>query len=102
MIGRIVQNVYFCFVALRPNVSPGLFTLKNYRSHTTSHRSRQDSSARVISSSQRTLSDNTQYSQQRDELTVLRAINMLRKSYKRGGFAKFIDGGVFWRKSLRT
>ena len=34
------------------------------RSHTTTHRSRQDSSGRVISSSQRPLPDNTRHSQQ--------------------------------------
>ena len=36
------------------------------RSHTTTHRSRQDSSGRVISSSQRPLPNNTQHSQQTD------------------------------------
>src|SRR5215475_8970602 len=34
------------------------------RSHTTTHHSREDSSGRVISSSQRPLPDNTQHSQQ--------------------------------------
>ena len=53
----------FIFVALRPNTDHGLHILEVSRSHTTQH-SRQDSSGRVISSSQRPLPDNTQHSQQ--------------------------------------
>jgi len=54
---------YICFpVALRPNVGHGLLILEVSRSHTT-HHSRQDSSGRVISSSQIPLPDNTQHSQ---------------------------------------
>ena len=51
-------------VALRPNVGHGLLILEVSRSHTATHHSRQDSSGRVISSSQRPLRDNTQHSQQ--------------------------------------
>ena len=50
-------------MALRPNAGHGLLILEVSRSHTT-HHSRQDSSGRVISSSQRPLPDNTQHSQQ--------------------------------------
>ena len=56
--------VYFIFVALRPNAGHGLLFVEVSRSHTTTHHSRQDSSGRVISSSQRPLLDNTQHSQQ--------------------------------------
>ena len=52
--------------ALRPNAGHGLLILEISRSHTTTHHSRQDSSGRVISSSQRPLPDNTQHSQQTD------------------------------------
>ena len=51
-------------VALRPNAGHGLLILEVSGSHTTTHHSRQDSSGRVISSSQRPLPDNTQHSQQ--------------------------------------
>jgi hypothetical protein len=51
-------------VALRPNAGHGLLILEVSTSHTTTHHSRWVSSGRVISSSQRPLSDNTQYSQQ--------------------------------------
>ena len=56
------QEVYF-FVALRPNAVHDLLIFEVSRSHTTTHHSRQDSSGRVISSSQRPLPDNTQHSQ---------------------------------------
>ena len=46
--------IYF-FLALRPNAGHGLFILDVSRSNTTTHHSRQDSSGRVISSSQRDL-----------------------------------------------
>ena len=55
--------IYFA-VALRPNAGHSLLILEVSRSHTTTHHSRQDSSGRVISSSQRHLPDNTQHSQQ--------------------------------------
>ena len=51
-------------LALRPNAGHGLLILDVSRSHTTTHHSRQDSSGRVISSSQRPIPDNTQHSQQ--------------------------------------
>ena len=49
----------FVAVTLRPNAGHGLLILEVSRSHTTTHHSRQDSSGRVISSSQRPLHDNT-------------------------------------------
>jgi len=49
------------FVALRPNAGQGLLIREFSRSRTTTHRSRQDSSGRVTSSSQRSLRDNTQH-----------------------------------------
>jgi hypothetical protein len=49
-------------MALRPNASHDLI-LEVSRSHTTTHQSRQDSSGRVISASQRPLPENTQQSQ---------------------------------------
>ena len=55
---------FFFAVALRPNAGHGLLILEASRSHTTMQHSRQDSSGRVISSSQRPLPDNTQHSQQ--------------------------------------
>ena len=59
------QPGFFLFaVALRPIVGHGLLIPEVSRSHTTMHHSRQDSSGRVISSSQRPLPDNTQHSQQ--------------------------------------
>ena len=66
-------KIYFNFFSLSlgatapsgpwPPHSRGLFFS---RSHTATHHSRQDSSGRVISSSQRPLADNTQHSQQTD------------------------------------
>jgi len=56
--------VLFFPVALRPNADYGLLILEVSRSHTTTHHSRQDSSGRVISSSQRPLPDKTRHSQQ--------------------------------------
>jgi len=47
-----------------PPVGHGLLIHELSRSHTTTHHSRYDSSGRVISSSQRTLPDNTQHLQQ--------------------------------------
>jgi len=54
----------FFAVALRPNAGHGLLILEVSRSHSTTHHTRQDSSGRVISSSQRPLPDYTQHSQQ--------------------------------------
>ena len=51
-------------VALRPNAGHDLLILEVSGSHTMTHHSRQDSSGRVIGSSQRPLPDNTQHSQQ--------------------------------------
>ena len=59
-----VSHMCFFFVALRPNAGNGLPILDVSRSHTTTHHSLQDSSGRVISSSQRPLPDNTRHSQQ--------------------------------------
>ena len=58
----ILSSYLFFFVALRPNAGHGLLILEVSRSHSTTHHSRQDSSGRVISSSQRPLPDNTQHS----------------------------------------
>jgi len=49
---------------LQPNAGQDLLILGVSRSHKTTHYSRQDSSGRVISPTQRPLSDNTQHSQQ--------------------------------------
>ena len=64
---KLLFRIFIFFsVALRPNVGHGLRVLEVSRSHTATHHSRQDSSGRVISASQRPLPDNTQYSQQTD------------------------------------
>jgi len=75
--GSRLRFLFFSPVALRPNAGQCLLILEISRSHTTTHHSRQDSSGRVISSSQRPLPDNTQHSQQtnihapvRFELTI--------------------------------
>ena len=60
----MIMKCFFFSVALRPNAGHGLLILEVYRSHTTTHHSRQDSSKRVISSSHRSLPGNTQHSQQ--------------------------------------
>jgi len=49
-------------VALRPNAVHDLLIHEVSRSHTTTHHSRQDSSGRVINSSQRPLPEDTQHS----------------------------------------
>ena len=71
-------NAVICFGAIEclfvfggtalppPSVVQGLLIHEVYRSHTTTHHRRQDSSGRVISWSQRPLLDNTQQSQQTD------------------------------------
>jgi hypothetical protein len=62
-ISEIIMCRFF-FVALRPNAGHGLLIFEVSRSQTTTHHSWQDSSGRVISSSQRPLVHNTQHSQQ--------------------------------------
>jgi len=59
-----LKQTRFFFVALRPNAGQGLLIHEVSRSHTTTRNSRQDSSGRVIGSSQRPIPDNTQHSQQ--------------------------------------
>ena len=62
-----VQRGLIClFFARQPPVGQGLLIHEVSRSHSTSHHSRQDSSGRVISPSQRPSPDNTQHSQQTD------------------------------------
>jgi len=55
---------FFFLLSLLSNSGHGLLQHDVYRSHTTTHHSRQDSSGRVINSSKRPLPDNTQHSQQ--------------------------------------
>ena len=62
----ITSLVCFCFWRDSPPVGHGLLIHEVSRSHTTMHHIRQDSSGRVISSSQRPHPDNTQQSQQTD------------------------------------
>ena len=67
-IGRVasssdVSNLTF-FFGQQPPVGQGLLIHEFSRSYTTTHHSRQDSSGRSISSSQRPPADNTQHSQQ--------------------------------------
>jgi hypothetical protein len=58
-------------MALQPNAGQGLLILDEVSgSHTTMHHTRQDSSGRVISSSQRPLPENTQHSRQTSMLPV--------------------------------
>jgi hypothetical protein len=59
-------NLVCLFLAPQPPVGQGLLIHEVSRSHTTTHHGRQDPSGRVISSSQRSLPDNTHYSQQTD------------------------------------
>ena len=60
-----VNIIIFPPVSLRLNACYGLI-LEVSKSHTTMHHSRQNSSGRVISSSQRTVPENTQQSQETD------------------------------------
>jgi len=53
------------FGAIAPN-GPGPLHSRGFRSHSTTNHGRQDSSRRVVSSSQRPVPDNTQHSQQTD------------------------------------
>ena len=59
-----ISFTIFFSVAQRPNAGHGLLIHEVSRSHKVTHHSRQDSSGRVISPSQRPLPDNTQHSQQ--------------------------------------
>ena len=58
------MSMYVCFLARQPPVGQGLLIHEVSRSHKTTHHSQHGSSGRVISSSQRPLSDNTQHSPQ--------------------------------------
>ena len=65
----LISSIDFChifclFLAQQPPVGHGLLIHGVSRSHTTTHHSREDSSGRVVSSSQRHLPDNTQHSKQ--------------------------------------
>ena len=60
------QGFLCLFLARQPQVGQGLHIHEVSRSHTMTHHTRQDSSGRVISSSQRPLHDNTQRRQQTD------------------------------------
>ena len=64
IIAILIENLFF--MARQPPVGHGLLIHEVSRSHATTHHSRQDSSGRVINSSQRPLPDNTQHSQQTD------------------------------------
>ena len=55
--------IFFFYFALQPPVSQSLLIHEVSRSHTTTDHSRQVSSGRVMSSSQRLLPDSTQHSQ---------------------------------------
>jgi len=57
---------FYWFLARQPPVGQSLLIHEVSRLHTTTHHIRNDSSGRVISSSQRPLPDNTQHSQQTD------------------------------------
>ena len=61
-----VPDVAIFFLVQQSTVGQGLLIHDVSRSHSTTHHSRQDFSGRVISSSQRPLSDNIQPSQQTD------------------------------------
>jgi hypothetical protein len=64
--GYVISHSVFClfvrlFLAQQPPVSHGFLIHEVFRSHTTTHHSRYDSSGRVISSSPRPLPDNTKH-----------------------------------------
>ena len=58
-----VYLLFFFSLARQPPVGQGLLIHEVSKSHTTTQRSRLDSSGRMISSQQRPLPDNTQHSQ---------------------------------------
>ena len=60
----LIYSYASSYGACSPVVGQDHFIHQASRPHTTTHYSRQDSSGRVISPSQRPLSDNTQHSQQ--------------------------------------
>ena len=70
------------YVARQPPVGQGLLIHEVSRSHTTTHHSRQDSSVRVISSSQRPLPVITQHSKQTNihALAGIRTHNLSRRA----------------------
>ena len=61
---KTLEKHDFFSSAQRPNAGQGLNVLRVFRSHTPTHRSQLDSSARVVISSQRPPPDSTQHSQQ--------------------------------------
>ena len=63
---RLCRYFFFFLLEQQPPMGQGLFIHEVFRSHTTTHHIRQDSSKPVISSSQRPLPDNTQPSQETD------------------------------------
>ena len=64
--GHWDRHIMNFFLARKPPVGQDLLIHEDSRSHTIPHHSRQNSSGRVISPSQRPLPDNTQHSQQTD------------------------------------
>ena len=62
----ISQYGHFLYLTPQPPMGHGLHIHEVSRSHSTTHHNRQYSSARVFSSSQISLPDNTQHSQQTD------------------------------------
>ena len=66
IIGWDHSCILLLFSAQQPTVGQGLLIHDVSRSHTTTHHSQQDSSGRVISSSQRPLPYNTQHLQKTD------------------------------------
>ena len=78
---RNIEMFLLLFLAQQPPVGQGLLIHEFPRSHTTTHHSRQDSSGRVISSSQRPLPDSTQHSQQTfTPPSVIRTHNLSRRA----------------------
>ena len=69
-------TLYFFLLTQNPPLGQRLLIHEVSRSHSTTHHSRQDSSGRVISPSQRPLPDNTQHSQQTDFPTPQRDSNL--------------------------
>ena len=98
---------FFFLMTLRPNADLGILSHEVYRSHTQTHHSRQDSSGRVIISSQRPLPDNTQRSQETDihapggirtHKTSLRPRGHWDHSLFRASFSfKISQDGDYWR-----
>ena len=76
------KDIIFFIWHNSPPMGHGLLVHEVYRSHKTTHHSRQHSSGRVISSSQRPLPDNTQHSQQTNihAPCVIRTHNLSRRT----------------------